>query len=78
MKKNNVKIGIIFTILLSVFSINAHSGNKNIYHSPNSIVQEENVSHFIKVAKSMLNTKYSFGGNEKNGIDCSGLVKSRT
>ena len=69
-----MKISIIYRILVMVILSIAIAGcssskkvTKDQYHEiPKNAIEKE--------ARTWLGTKYKYGGNTRNGIDCSGLV----
>lgn len=57
-------------LFLSLFFISCGSPKKTIVNSQKTTVERKITDY----AKTFLGTKYKYGGNDRKGMDCSGLV----
>lgn len=55
-------------------STSKSSASESVYRSNNKSYTSKDASYVLKTAKSYLGVPYKFGGTNRTGFDCSGLV----
>jgi len=78
MLRYKIRLFIIFILFIGLYSCKpgkkSSSSKAKTSTSKSSSKVNPAVSKTIKTARSYHGTKYKYGGNDKRGIDCSGLM----
>jgi len=70
----NLQLIVFVAFLLTSCGSSRKSTDKTIISNTNSSVSAKKATRIVKHAKAFKGTRYKFGGTDKRGMDCSGLV----
>lgn len=74
--KFSAKEIIIFLVAISFSSCGIFRKGHKSNNAEDQTKDQKQINKVLNYAKSYYGTPYKLGGNDKNGIDCSGLVKN--